>query len=94
MTNPIFGPEGFWIGITIGMGILAVSSMLMVASTDWSREARRALLCAVRTRTGEFVPISVAVPGSRGLGGERTSYYTSNRTLEELEDVDAMMNIL
>ena len=88
-TDPPFGPEGFWIGSTIGVGLLAVSTLLVLSGIDWDKEMRRSILCAVRTRTGDFVPLSVAVPSTRGMG-TRAPFFVSNRLLEELEDVDSI----
>ena len=86
-SDPPFGPEGFWIGSTVGVSALAVSTLLLLSGVDWDREMRRAILCAVRTRTGDFVPLSVAIPSTRGMG-TRAPFFVSNRLLEELEDVD------
>lgn len=50
--RPTHGLAGFWAGLTIGMGALALVLLLLVFVTDWHRETRRARVRLARERQG------------------------------------------
>lgn len=42
VTRPTYGLEGLWIGMIVGMGLLAFAVLLQVYMLDWEKEARKA----------------------------------------------------
>lgn len=40
--------EGFWIGLSVGLGICAIINFIIVQKTNWIKEVK---LAAVRTET-------------------------------------------
>ncbi len=42
VTRPTYGLEGLWIGLIVGMGLLAFAVLLQVYLLDWEKEARKA----------------------------------------------------
>lgn len=42
VTRPTYELRGIWIGLIVGMGLLAVALVLLVLTLDWEKEARRA----------------------------------------------------
>ena len=50
--RPTYGLLGFWIGLTVGMGTLALILVVLVYIADWHRECRRANFRLHRERQG------------------------------------------
>lgn len=105
--RPTYGLYGFWVGITLGMGALAVILAVLVYSVDWHRECRRANFRLHRERQG-FQAVATgdntthnAPPagprvgrpmlGSRASGGFSLGYTSLQEEMDEVEHVDVIM---
>lgn len=64
VTRPTYGLEGLWIGLIVGMGLLAFVVVLQVFLLDWEKEARKA---EYRLRRGG-VSGDVSIIGGAGFG--------------------------
>lgn len=42
VVRPTYGLEGMWIGLIIGMSLLAATLVLQIYLLDWEKEARKA----------------------------------------------------
>jgi hypothetical protein len=71
VTRPTYGLQGLWIGLIIGMGLLALVLVLQVALLDWEKEARKAeYRLRMNGQAGDVVSTDAASAGIAVRHGE------------------------
>ena len=88
VARPSYGMHGLWYGFITGGGSLTLMLLIIVLSSDWEREVRRARVRAEKlSQNREILQASVAV-GSMSMGGFTVISATEDDEIDDLERIE------
>ena len=89
VTRPTYGLEGLWVGLIVGMGLLAFIVLLQVYLLDWEKEARKAEYRLRRGGVGNAVGVGIGA-----VGGNRRGARLDDLAIPGLSRLSSSMNPL
>ena len=92
-TRPRTGIKGLWYGFITGLGSLSVILLVIILTTDWEREVRRARIRVEKFQQNSLNTIQ-AMPliGGRSLGGFMLINSIGDEELDDLERIEVLIN--